>query len=133
LDVKFNRAGPTDQKIDFNWRFNADTTSGNYYSTGLKLTGSPATAGNENRSNTFNAFGTGNNTDSVGSGFINLFNGNSTVAAKPVIVSGSAGYSEAKSYSYTGIYKGTSTITSISIVSSSGNFTGGTIYVYGAN
>ena len=35
-------------------------------------------------------------------------------------------------YTGTGRYSGTSAITSVSIISSSGNFTGGTLFVYGA-
>jgi hypothetical protein len=116
---------------DFNWKLNGDATAGNYYCTGVKFTG--GAAGNINASNIFPACGTGASVDAVGDAYINLFNGNSTVAAKPVWFSGSGGYSNAKSYSGSGTYKGTSTITSIAIVSSSGNFTGGTIYVYGAN
>jgi hypothetical protein len=40
--------------------------------------------------------------------------------------------SGAFSYNSTGYYKGSSAISSITITSSSGNFSGGTIYVYGA-
>jgi hypothetical protein len=116
---------------DFNWKLNGDATAGNYYCTGVKFTG--GAAGNINASNIFPACGPGASVDAVGDAYINLFNGSSTVAAKPVWFSGSGGYSNAKSYSGSGTYKGTSTITSIAIVSSSGNFTGGTIYVYGAN
>jgi hypothetical protein len=42
------------------------------------------------------------------------------------------GTSDARSYAMQGYYSGTSAVSSISIVSSSGNFDAGTIYVYGA-
>jgi hypothetical protein len=42
------------------------------------------------------------------------------------------GTTDARSYAMQGYYSGTSAVTSISIVSSSGNFDAGTIYVYGA-
>lgn len=121
--------------IDFSWRVNGDTTSANYRSAGLKAEGSPLGIAAVNIAGTFEfqAFGTGNSVSSVGHSFINILNADSTVDAKPTIVSGSAGFGEAKSFSYTGIYKGTSAITSLAIRSLSGNFTGGTIYVYGAN
>jgi hypothetical protein len=49
-----------------------------------------------------------------------------------VINSGYAGTTSDRCYSTNGIYTGTSVISSVSLLSSSGNFDAGTIYVYGA-
>jgi hypothetical protein len=47
--------------------------------------------------------------------------------------SDAAGGSSHRQQSLQGTYTGTSAITSVSLISSTGNFDAGTIYVYGAN
>jgi hypothetical protein len=63
-------------------------------------------------------------------GTVQLFGGNSTTA-KPVFINGTGEASSGLAYTTTGIYKGTSAITSVTALTSSGTFDEGTIYVYG--
>jgi hypothetical protein len=65
-------------------------------------------------------------------GTVQLFGGNSTVA-KPVIINGTGDGTNGVGYSLSGIYKGTSAITSVTALTSAGTFDEGTIYVYGGN
>jgi len=71
------------------------------------------------------------------SGGIAILGGNST-GFKAVSVNGTADVGQAAAstdqagYNYQGIYKGTAVISSISIISLSGNFSQGNVYVYGA-
>jgi hypothetical protein len=52
---------------------------------------------------------------------------------KPFNATGFGDGTDSRGYNVTGLYTGTSPITSVSINSSSGNFDGGTVYVYGSN
>jgi hypothetical protein len=60
-------------------------------------------------------------------------NGTKTAGVKPFTFdSYQAGGTGWQAFSGSGRYKGTSAISSVTITSSSGNFTAGTIYVFGA-
>jgi len=60
-----------------------------------------------------------------------IFGANST-APKPFVGTGFGDGTDSRGYNVTGIYTGTSAVTSLAVKSSSGNFDGGTVYVYGA-
>lgn len=65
-----------------------------------------------------------------------LLNGGTSTNFKTVVVSGngvSSTGSGAAAKIYNGIYYGTSAITSVSIISSTGNLDAGTVYVYGSS
>jgi len=61
-----------------------------------------------------------------------LIMGANSTAPKPFVATGFGDGTDSRGYNVTGIYIGTSTISSISIISGTGNFDGGTVYVYGA-
>ena len=61
-------------------------------------------------------------------GFVQIENCNSTIA-KPFRFNGKG---ETRSYAGAGQYSGSSTISSISVISTAGSFDAGTVYVYGA-
>jgi hypothetical protein len=61
-----------------------------------------------------------------------LIDGTNAAGIKPISYASFANGSGAGKYTGAGFYSGTSAITSLSIVSSSGNFDDGTLYVYGA-
>jgi len=75
--------------------------------------------GSNSAANTVNAF---IKIDGANSAGLKVFSSNGNAS----------GTSDARSYAMQGYYSGTSAVTSISIVSSSGNFDAGTIFVYGA-
>lgn len=61
-----------------------------------------------------------------------VVNGTNAAGYKSIISHSYANGTSYTRYAHQGVYAGTSAITSISIVSSSGNLDGGTVYVYGA-
>lgn len=120
-------------------RINGDTTSGNYDSAG-----GYASANSSYSAGVFdNAGGTtngcdlglmsGSATSQIYAG-IKIEGGTSTGNKSWQVTAGaSAGGSNAQGlYWHTGIYKGTATISSISVFSATGNFDAGTLYVYGS-
>jgi hypothetical protein len=65
------------------------------------------------------------------SGHALILGANST-APKPFVGTGFGDGTDSRGYNVTGIYLGSSVVTSITIFSGTGNFDGGTVYVYGA-
>lgn len=61
-----------------------------------------------------------------------LIMGANSTAPKPFVATGFGDGTDSRGYQVTGIYTGSSPISSISIISGTGNFDGGTVYVYGA-
>jgi hypothetical protein len=61
-----------------------------------------------------------------------LIMGANSTAPKPFIGTGFGDGTDSRGYNVTGIYIGTSAVTSITVFSSSGNLDAGTLYVYGA-
>jgi hypothetical protein len=119
-------------------RFNADTTAANYESWGFRANSTAAYAAGSIAG--WNGSGTGYitlatmsaNAGSVVNASLTLSGGNSSGIK---VVSGVGGASTATStemsqYAINGIYSGTSTISSVSIVSVTGNLDAGTVYVY---
>ena len=124
-------------------RINTDTGSNYAFMGALNIAGASysntqtinATGVSPNSGDTSLPFGQMDN--GAGSGVYGsaLILGGTSTGTKSVTVTGS-GYgtntSGQRQYLYTGIYKATAAITSISINSSTGNFDGGTVWVYGA-
>jgi len=73
----------------------------------------------------------GDNAANTVSGFMQVFGCNAT-GVKPFVSAGSGTGTSQRYYSSVGHYSGSSAITSVSFNSETGNFDGGTIYVYGA-
>jgi len=113
-------------------RFNSDSGA-NYYFSGLKLTGTTAGRDGSFGGNEFNMGRMGNNAVNVVY-TIAMVEGAKGTGYKPFYAYGNAdGSTTNESFSYGGLYAGSSAITSISLISTSGNFDGGTLYIYGAN
>jgi hypothetical protein len=119
------------------FRLNTDSGS-NYNAYGLSLT-APNTYSTNNQTAVSTVAGTSipfgaasNNGNSVVAGYL-LVSGSNTAGLK-IYSSASSGTPQTSNSQYAnvvgGIYSGTSTISSVSIISSVGNFDAGTIYVY---
>jgi hypothetical protein len=117
----------------FTFRLNGDTAS-NYQTIGLGLAGaSTVSAKNAGLKSELDFARMGDNAANTADGIMHIFGAKGT-GFKPLAISGAGdGSTNNDSQTLNGYYKGTSTITSVSILSSSGNFDAGTIYVYGAN
>jgi hypothetical protein len=125
----------------FTWRFNGDTGS-NYMYAGVQFS-APASYGASILQQQSSAGRTdiesiqlANTASSAGSVGLAISGSNST-GFKAFQMSGTAntgsGGNDQAGVSISGIYKGTAAITSVSVISSTGNFDGsGTIYIYGA-
>jgi hypothetical protein len=115
-------------------RFNADSTSGNYLQEGLNLT-SGTTIGRLQASSTTATSLRWMTTNTGGEdsyGFMMVFGANGT-GFKPTMQNvGASGTSGVGNYG-SGVYKGTSVISSMSFISGSGNWTDGTVFIYGGN
>jgi hypothetical protein len=120
-------------------RFNSDSGS-NYDTAGFSIVTSSAYAAS-------NFFGTGGNDDhfpiarmndsASGRVFAGItVSGANTSGVKVVNVNGGGDSDSSNTgkilYAYNGFYAGSSTISSVSIISSTGNFDLGTIFVYGS-
>ena len=117
----------------FTMRFNSDSGA-NYWYSGLKTSGSPAStiaAGRSTADTKIDLGTTGNNQDSQDFGQVLVF-GAAGTGIKPFINNNWFGYTDAISSNTGGQYMGTSAITSVSIITSNA-FDFGTLYVYGAN
>ena len=130
LMIRINGISATALYASFFLRFNSDTGS-NYLSGAIrKVTGLVA----ENYSTDTSFYMGTNNTATVTdlNALINVSGAGST-GVKPVWGGSFTGTSDSYSaYTVTGLYTGTSAITSVSIITDTGNFDGGTIYVYAA-
>jgi hypothetical protein len=117
----------------FTFRFNSDTAS-NYQTIGIGLSGASTVAiQNAGLKSELDFARMGANAANTADGIMHVFGAKGT-GFKPLAISGAGdGSTNNDSQTLNGYYKGTSTITSVSILSSSGNFDAGTIYVYGAN
>ena len=130
LMIRINGISANALYASFFLRFNSDTGS-NYLSGSIrKVTGLVA----QNYSTDTSFYMGTNNTASVTdlNALINVSGAGST-GVKPVWGGSFTGTSDSYSvFSLTGLYVGTSAITSVSIITDTGDFDGGTIYVYAA-
>jgi len=114
------------------FRLNGDNTSGNYQYTyqGMQSTASifyGYTSGAEIYSSRL-----GNSATDTGNGYLQVSGANAT-GYKPIWgIGAGTGSTTKESWSINGVYKGSSAITSVSVLSDVGNFDAGTIYIYGA-
>ena len=117
---------------DFRIRFNGDTAT-NYFFYGLMLEGTTVTS-DDGPSNQLKFAAMGNNAANTASGFL-LMDGANSTGIKPYSLGTFAqGSTTNLAVAFHGYYGGSSAITSVSIIATSGgNFDAGTIYVYGAN
>lgn len=119
----------------FSLRFNSDSTAKYGYANSYYTISSSYAAGNfTTDSNTGTATridwaGMGNGTTDTANGYFNVLGCNSS-GVKVFSYGGSATGTLHQDYSGGGFYSGTSTISSVSVISSTGNFDAGTIFVY---
>jgi hypothetical protein len=129
LLIYVDSASSANAASNFTLRFNSDSGS-NYLDVGLNDTG--GTVGNESNAGTsYRLAKQGNSAANIVWGIARVSGANAT-GYKPIAVSSAGAGSAQVAYSTQGYYKGTSAITSVSIISSTGNFDAGTIYIYGA-
>jgi hypothetical protein len=129
--IYVDSASGSNADTTFRLRFNADT--GNNY--GVAGTYTVSTPAIDSIGGFDSSFDIGRHTSNAGRTlavcFFELNAGNST-GLKPISFSSVADLG-ARTIQAKGHYKGTSVISSVSIIASSGNLDGGTVYVYGAN
>jgi hypothetical protein len=130
LYIYINDASSASASSDFNLRLNTDTGS-NYKFFGLSLKNNAdvvyrvdsASSTSVTLANIGNAGGTAN--------ILIKIDGTNAVGIKPINVAGAGTDTNGEGRVMNAIYTGTSTISSVSLISSVGNFDGGTMYVYG--
>jgi len=126
-------ASTTSSYFGMGLRLNADTTVGNY--TGFGINNSTSAGAQYNLAlgsiGYWDIFYTGTPASSNGN-FVATIDGTNSSGIKPIQVASTASGSGYEPYNLTGYYGGSSAISSITLISSSGNFDAGTVYVYGA-
>lgn len=116
---------------EFQLRFNSDSGT-NYAYAGLSLEGTTPGATFDTARTRFEIAGQGNVATNTANIYI-FVNGTNAAGVKPVQINSEAnGATTDKQYAFNGMYKGTSAISSVSVISTVGNFDAGTIFVYGA-
>jgi hypothetical protein len=131
-------ASSVNNNVQFRLRFNTDTGS-NYYYFGAQQTGASTYASSNIkglRGNAEDAFELGSSQNGDAYAYIAgtfFLNGGASSGIKSVSYTGGGvniGYNSQVAYEYGGYYNSASTISSVSIISASGNFDDGTIFVY---
>jgi hypothetical protein len=117
----------------FSLRFNSDTGS-NYSYNGIRIVvGTPNTVNSEAFQNSTNIQMASQTTGATGYfGFSMKLDGANATGIKPFEFKTYSPLTGAQAYFGTGRYKGSSTISSLTISSNAGNFTSGTLYIFGA-
>jgi hypothetical protein len=133
LFLQITDASSANANSSFFVRLNGDT-AGNYTSFGGRVQSAPEAVNNLDTTAGLLLCAMSNSDTSAASASLLLTGCNSTGFKVGMTAGGSssAGGNNGQSVSTGGIYKGTSVITSISVRSSTGNFDGGTLYVYGS-
>lgn len=130
-------ASSVNANTTFRLRFNTDTATNYYYygaiQSGLSTYGPANIAGY--RANAEDAFILGTMQNNVGAYIAGTFflNAGASSGVKSIQYTGGGvniGSNSQEAYEYGGYYNSSSTISSVSIISSSGNFDDGTIFVY---
>jgi hypothetical protein len=115
---------------EFSLQFNNDTGS-NYSYNGYKITIPSTVVAEAVQNNTQITLGKNNSLNGY-YGLSMKIDGTNATGIKPFEFKSYNGITGASLFAGTGRYKGSSAISSVKITSSSGNFTAGTIYVFGA-
>lgn len=137
--VRIDNCSSVNGTVAFRMRLNSDSGS-NYFASGWYLSGATTWAAasiatTAGAATEWNFAQSSSNAASLTSGYI-LIQGGATSGVKPIIssASGDAGGGNSQlAYSLGGIWNNSATITSVSLISSSGNFDNGTFTVYGAS
>jgi hypothetical protein len=136
--ILINGASSANASSNMRLRLNTDSTS-KYSASGYGLTSTPALTtvidGTPDSQTEITLTNLSNNAGSVMGAWVQI-RGASSSGIKLITTGAGAdagGGSNHRQQSLQGTYTGTSAITSVSLISSTGNFDAGTIYVYGAN
>jgi hypothetical protein len=128
----FVEDGSANASSTINIRFNADSGSNYTYSYIYRIAVSPATINLDyNTQSSFQFATQGSGAGDTFSGIMQV-DGADKTGIKPVNYTSYATGTDNRGQTGNAFYKGTSAITSVRILSSSGNFDAGKIYVYGA-
>jgi len=132
LMIYVYRASTTTASDRIRVRFNGDTAT-NYAQAGFQLDVSANTGFDNYFVDSYIELGRMGDTDTGQiRGGLTITGCNSTGVKAYTLAAGATGATTNQSNVSQGVYKGTSTISSVSIISSSGNFDAGTIYIYGS-
>ena len=131
LFVSVAAASSANAESYFSLRFNSDSGSNYDQAFIYTLNGAGSAYESELRTTRAELGKIGDPASDIMYAYVNIFGANAT-GVKPYQFNSYTGAAQGRSYVTTGFYKGTSAITSVSILSSSGNFDAGTIFVYGA-
>jgi hypothetical protein len=133
LHIYFDGASTASGSADISIRFNSDSGT-NYARAGFYLGLDATLTANGNSSYSGVSFNMGKAAGSAATVFGSMsVQGANSAGIKPIQSIGAGTATGGEVWVMNGHYKGTSVISSISIISNSGNFDAGTIYVYGAN
>jgi len=114
------------------FRFNSDSTNGNYQYTYFGATNTTTNfTGYTSTTEVFTSRAGNAAADTVNS-YLQVLGANATGLKTVWGIGAGTGATTPQTWVVNGVYKGTSAITSVSILSDSGNFDAGTIFVYGA-
>ena len=132
LFIAITAASSANASAYFSLRFNSDSGS-NYDQAFIYTLNSAGSAyEGEQRTDKAQLGRIGNSASDIMYAYANLSGANATGIKPYQFNSYTSGATGNRSYATTGFYKGTSTISSVSIISDTGNFDAGTIFVYGA-
>jgi hypothetical protein len=130
LYIYISNASSASASSDFNLRLNTDSGS-NYKFFGLSLRNNADVVYRvDSSSSTSVTLANIGNADGTANILIKI-DGTNAAGVKAINVSGAGTDTNGESRVLNGIYTGTSAISSVSLISSVGNFDGGTMYVYG--
>jgi len=133
LAILVDNSSSVNTNFNLSIRFNTDTGS-NYARFGLYL---QSTTSQQNETSSFSddrIYMASSGTSSAGSviaGYMMVDGCNAAGVKRWWMIAGGNG-TACVSYPSGGVYKGTSTISSVSLLSSNGNFDAGTVYIYGS-
>jgi hypothetical protein len=114
------------------FRINSDSTSGNYQYTYQGMQSTSAIFYDYLSGTEIFSMRLGNSAADTGNGYLQIAGANATGFKPFVGIGAGKGSTTKESWGVNGVYKGTSAITSVSVLSDAGNFDAGTIFVYGA-
>ena len=114
------------------FRFNSDDTSGNYQYTYIGATATTTPFNGYTSTSEVFTCRVGNSASDTANSYLQVLGANATGLKTFWGIGVGNGSSTPQTWTVNGVYKGTSAITSVSILSDVGNFDAGTIFVYGA-
>ena len=131
LYIVIDGASSANANASFSLRLNSDSTSAYKYAGITVSDGTIASSARQSAATSYDLGGVGTATNTIISNII-VYGTNSSGIKTIQSASGVVGENNSRATSFVGSYSGSSAISSVSIISSTGNFDAGTIFVYGA-